>query len=170
MKKIALIVMFLFVMTWVFSQEDVIHKLQLDSYDLQWQIQGEQILITLKANTVGWISVGFNASRIMKDADIKIGYVDDQGDVFFEDHFGNSMFSHRKDRGGNEAQNFHVIQGSQQDEWTEIQFSMPLNSGDENDQILDLQEPVKIIFAMGYGDNIRAKHFNTDSATIVLQP
>ena len=58
-----------------------------ESITLQWKVGGSRLNVRVRAKTTGWVAVGFDATRKMKDANIIIGYV--KGDsVFFRDDFG----------------------------------------------------------------------------------
>ncbi|MCK5154147.1 MAG: DOMON domain-containing protein, partial [Spirochaetales bacterium] len=117
----------------------------------KWEIVDENINIILSAPTNGWIAVGFNPSRMMKDADILIGYVKN-GEVFMEDHFGSGNTKHRADTDLGGTEDITIISGSEEEDKTTIEFSIPLHSWDSNDRRLEKGEEYKVIFAYGKKD------------------
>jgi len=123
----------------------------------QWKIENEEIHIILSAPTTGWIAVGFNPSRMMKDADILIGYVKD-GKVFMEDHFGAGYTKHKLDTDLGGTDDITVISGYEGEDKTTLEFSIPLHSWDSNDQKLEKGEEYKIIFAYGKKDDFKSYH------------
>ncbi|MBI9098383.1 MAG: DOMON domain-containing protein [Spirochaetaceae bacterium] len=133
----------------------------------QWKVEGEDLLIRLSAPTEGWVAVGFNPSRVMKDADYKLAYVKD-GEVVMEDHFGTSLFGHKEDTTLDGSNDFEVTEGKEEGGITSVIFSIPLNSGDENDTILAEGDEVKVLLAFGTRDNLSQKHKERTSVVITL--
>lgn len=164
MKKLVLIFLLLPFSLFLFADGNI----QVDSFSLNWKVQGSSAEFTLTAETEGWLAVGFNPSRMMKDADIKIGYVDSSGEVTLEDHFGNSNFSHRSDERMGGTVDVEILGGEEIDGSSTIRFRIPLNSGDDKDQPLVPGATVKLIFAMGKGDNLRVKHVERTSVEVTF--
>jgi len=75
-------------------------------------------------------------------------------------HFGNSNFSHAPDTGLGGTDDVRLISGREEDEWTQIIFALPVNSGDDKDVPLTLGEKHKILLAFGPDnkDDFRTKH------------
>lgn len=123
----------------------------------QWKIDGGDIHIRLTAPTEGWVAVGFNPSRAMKDADFKLAYVDGS-EVVIEDHFGSGLFKHKKDMDLGGTDDFQLVSGSESDGSTTVEFIMPLNSGDDKDSLLEEGVEAKVLLAYARNDDIRRKH------------
>ena len=130
-------------------------------------IVGSDILLSVSAPTTGWVAIGFEPTRMMADANIMIGYVNGN-EVVVEDHFGNGRFTHRPDNrlGGND--DVTVIGGSEDSGSTTIEFSIPLNSGDQYDRVLAAGQTARVILAWGANDNTGRKHRRRYSTTIEL--
>src|SRR6056297_2548707 len=79
--------------------EDLIYTNYMETdlgMDIYWEFsENNELYIAIKAPVSGWISIGFEPSRIMKDAKIIIVGLDED-EVILEEHYGNSMISHRK--------------------------------------------------------------------------
>jgi hypothetical protein len=115
---------------------------------LAWRIAGTELEVELTGPTTGWIAVGFEPSRAMKDANILIGYVDGD-DAVMTDQFGTTMVAHRRDQEIGGSRDVLVISGSETGGETTIRFAVPLDSGDEYDQPLAAGETARVILAYG---------------------
>ncbi len=105
----------------------------------------------------GWVAVGFDNSSRMKDANFIIGYVSNNN-TFIRDDFGVSSVSHEADTalGGNS--NVTLIAGSESANRTNLEFSIPLNSGDAYDRPMGMGSTYNIIFACSDTDEFDAMH------------
>lgn len=117
---------------------------------LSWRINGEALEVSVSAPTTGWVAVGFEPSRAMKDANILIGYVAD-GEVVVTDQFGTTMVQHAEDTTLGGTVDVTVLGGAESDGSTTLEFSIPLDSGDEYDRPLEPGSTVGVILA--YGEN-----------------
>ena len=142
-------------------------SVDVDHFHLEWMVDGDVLKLKISAPVTGWVAVGFNPTNKMKDADIIIGYVDD-GELFIEDHYGNTAISHRPDERGNGTNDIFSASGRESGGTTELSFSIPLDSGDSRDQPLVEGQEVKVIFASHTADRITAKHNRRTSTVITL--
>lgn len=148
---------------------DGFKRIDAGGVQFDWKVDGDQLEVVLSADTTGWVAVGFEPSRMMRDANILIGYVAG-GEVTVEDHFGNNLTAHRPDVDLGGSRDLIVIGGSESDGRTEIHFSIPLDSGDDYDQPLTAGSEHNLIYAYGADgeDNTRRKHQERGSFTITL--
>lgn len=58
-----------------FSDSNTPGSFAIDNFLMSWTWKESAIELTVSAPTTGWVSVGFDATSAMKDADIIIGYV-----------------------------------------------------------------------------------------------
>ena len=140
---------------------------RVDDFHLKWMVDGPNLNIEVSAPTNGWVAVGFNPTRRMKDADIFIGYVSG-ADVVVQDHYGTGQFSHRPDTDIGGVNNLSNISGEEADGRTTLSFTVPLNSGDSADRPLVEGQTYKVIFASHTRDGITRKHNRRTSTEIVL--
>jgi len=168
-KKITIASLFLiFVLTQsIYSAEEGFREITDSEITFQWKIDGEKLIIVLSAPTEGWVAVGFNPSRVMKDADFKLAYVDGST-VHIEDHFGTGLFTHKIDSSLGGSDDFEVLEGKEEMGATTVRFSIPLNSGDEKDKILTEGDEVKVLMAYGDRDDLSRKHKRRTSVEIKL--
>lgn len=122
-----------------------------------WEVKGEFMDITLSAPTKGWVSVGFNPSSVMKDADFYIGYVKG-GEVFIRDDYGRGRTSHVDDERLGGTADVEVLGGEETPEGTTLRFRIPLNSGDEFDHAFVSGREIPVIFAYARSDNFTGIH------------
>jgi len=134
----------------------------------KWRVVNKQLDIILSAPTTGWIAVGFEPSIFMKDANILIGYVDENGNSVVEDQFGDSGFTHKPDVELGGSSDITVSGGSEGDNKTELIFSIPLDSGDSFDKVLTAGSKYKIILSYGGTDDLSKIHVAKTSEEIVL--
>jgi DOMON domain-containing protein len=134
------------------------NKIDVKDMSFLWKIDGDRIHIKLVAKTTGWVGVGFNPSKIMKDANFILGYVKN-GKPAITDHFGSGERMHQSDKKMGGENNFSNIFGKEENGKTEIGFTIPLKSGDSNDQEISVDKDTIILLAYGAGrDSFRALH------------
>lgn len=147
---------------------DYQHSLQVQKMTFDWSVNGDQLAVRLAAPTTGWVAVGFNPTKKMKDADIIIGYVK-KGKVKILDEFGTAATQHKSDSKTGGTNNVTVVGGTEEGKTTTIEFSIPLNSGDAKDTVIDPNADTTII--LGYGperDSFKVKHKFRTTITVNL--
>jgi hypothetical protein len=130
-----------------------------DGYRFAWQVGGDALSVRISAPTTGWVAVGFEPSRAMRDADMRLGFIAD-GTATMEDHFGTSAVTHEADTALGGSNDLSNVSGTEDDERTTLSFTMPLETGDEYDAALDPGSEVVLIYAYGADgeDNYSRKH------------
>jgi hypothetical protein len=167
MKKILFLMAILCLSASMASAQQMLEK---DGFVLKWETSGDKLIVTLKAETTGWIAFGIDAESIMKGANIIILWVDDKtGIAMAEDHFGSGRFAHKSDMKLGGSQDFQVLSGTQTETNTEITFSIPLDSGDEYDKPLVRGQSYRLLLASNNSDNISWKHNNKYAQEIEIR-
>ncbi|WP_051309725.1 DOMON domain-containing protein [Desulfogranum japonicum] len=147
---------------------DYQHSLDIEKMHFSWSVNGDQLAVKISAPTTGWVAIGFNPTDKMKDADIVIGYVKD-GKVKIEDDFGMAATLHKSDTKIGGSENVTVVGGSEENGITTLEFTLPLNSGDDKDTVIDPAADTVVI--VGYGgdrDSFRMKHVFRETLTVNL--
>lgn len=147
---------------------DYQHSLQVKKMTFNWSVNGDQLAVKLTAPTKGWVAVGFNPTQKMKDANIIIGYVK-KGKVKILDEFGTAATQHKSDAKTGGADNVTIVGGSEEGDTTSIEFSIPLDSGDAKDSVIDPNADTVVI--LGYGperDSFKVKHKFRTTITVNL--
>ena len=132
-----------------------------DGIEFQWRVEndGATLHVILSAPTTGWVAVGFNPSVMMKDANFIIGYVED-GTGYIRDDFGTGATTHEADTVLGGTSDVTLIDAGESGNRTEIDFSIPMSSGDQYDGVLSQGETYVILLAYGPsgGDDFTSAH------------
>lgn len=129
-------------------------------------LSGETAEITVRAPVSGWIAVGFDPSKKMKDADLLIGYIKD-GKAFARDDFGTGQISHADDTKSGGKASILSYSGTEEGGFTTITFTVARDSGDPKDAKL-LAGIHKVILACSNSDNFTGIHAKRATTTIEL--
>ena len=125
---------------------------------LQWKTDTlGNLLVKISATTVGWIAVGFDPTAGMQDANIIIGYVVNDT-AYIRDDFGTGLHAHAADTtlGGTDDVSDKI--GTETGGVTEIGFTIPLDSGDTRDRVLEIGQSYQVILAWGTDDSFDTPH------------
>jgi len=140
------------------SASEFTHKVDVDNMTFQWKVDGDNLHIGLKAKTTSWVGIGFNPTEGMKDANIILGYVKD-GKVKITDHYGTTKRQHNKDSKSGGQNNITNASGKEAGGFTEISFTIPLNSGDASDGVIMPDKENVVLLAYGPGrDSFKTRH------------
>lgn len=136
---------------------------------LHWKISEGKAAFAMDAKTTGWVSIGFEPTVVMKDADMIFGWVNDQGETFVLDCYSTGMFGpHPPDTDLGGTEDIIAFGGREQEGRTVIEFLRPLTSTDPYDRNLPASGEVDIIWAYGETDNFEEIHRAAGSALINL--
>jgi hypothetical protein len=142
-------------------------SITVDGIDLTWKPEGQNLHITVKAPTTGWVAVGFDPSVGMMDANLILAYVAG-GSVVARDDFGTAVNSHDADINLGGADNVTNPTGTEEAGSTEVAFTIPLDSGDPYDKKLVVGQTYKVLLAYGPdgADDFAIKHAVRTAANI----
>lgn len=148
---------------------DYKHTIELDRMSFSWTLDGKDIHIRLKAETKGWVAVGFNPKRAMAGANFIIGYVK-RREVKIQDEFGIRLNDHIRDVINQGENNVTNVSGRESRGETTISFTIPLDSGDKNDTKIDPDSINKVLLAFGtQRDNFHTKHIFRTALNVNLK-
>ncbi len=134
------------------------HEIKDSKMTFAWKVDGTNLAVKLAAETEGWVGIGFNPTKDMKDADFVVGFVKD-GNVKISDEFGDKENSHALDKKLGGTDDVTVVGGSETGGVTTIEFTIPLNSADKNDTPIKVDGDTVILLAHGAGrDSLITKH------------
>ena len=137
---------------------DYAHEVKDKNIGFAWTVDGDKLAVKLWAETEGWVGIGFNPSKEMKDANFILGYVK-KGEAKIIDEFGDTNTSHKEDDKLGGTSDATLIGGTEEGGVTTIEFTMPLNSGDKNDSAIDVNGDTVVLLAYGAGrDSFKSKH------------
>ncbi|MGM0640287.1 MAG: DOMON domain-containing protein [Thermotogota bacterium] len=176
MKRLFVILFVVILSTFIFADghvkqfeskmvEDLIYSNYMETelgMDIYWEFsEDNDLYMVIKAPVSGWISIGFEPSNRMKDAKIIIiGLNNDE--VVLEEHYGNSMISHRKI----EEKYIENFYGERTEEYSLAEIKIPLN---EESRYNTLKPDAKIKTIIAYhnsSDSFMRRHSQRDTIEI----
>eukprot|EP01112_Ceratiomyxa_fruticulosa_P011007 TRINITY_DN2950_c0_g1_i1.p1 TRINITY_DN2950_c0_g1~~TRINITY_DN2950_c0_g1_i1.p1 ORF type:complete len:462 (+),score=73.31 TRINITY_DN2950_c0_g1_i1:112-1497(+) len=127
---------------------------------LEWTVDDDQILFSMSCNTPGWIAVGWGASPRMdgngKGIDIAMGWYAN-GSAYVYDYFSTEYVQPLFDK----VQNNKLIEGSEEEGKTTIQFSRKLDTGDSSqDLVIDPERELYFLWAYSLNDPLTPTVFD----------
>jgi hypothetical protein len=138
-------------------------KLDGDNFILHWNSDGDLIQFAMEARTTGWVSIGFEPTVKMKDADMIFGWVGDNGDAFALDTYSTGEFGPHPPDGSDDILEYGGTEASGK---TIIEFLRYFDTGDPEDKEIKKSGEVKIIWAIGGNDDYTSGHTSRGYGTI----
>ncbi len=123
-----------------------------------WKVVGDTLAVKMSAKTEGWVGIGFNPSKKMKDANFVLGYVK-KGEAKIIDEFGNEPTKHTSDKKLGGTVEATLVGGTEEGGITTIEFTIPLKSADKYDPAIDVNGDTIVLLAYGPSrDSFKMKH------------
>ncbi|CAF0997031.1 unnamed protein product [Adineta steineri] len=125
-------------------------ELQNNVADLWWTVDEtkQEITFELHVKTLGWIALGISPAGGMKGADIGLGWIDQSGQVHFQDRHA---YNNSRPVVDTTTTDWFALQGREQNGWTAIQFKRLLDTCDTMDVPIKSGTNI-LIFAYGLED------------------
>ncbi|MDH5683038.1 MAG: DOMON domain-containing protein [candidate division WOR-3 bacterium] len=141
------------------NNADTLRTITTEGITLQWKPDSVLLSVKVIAPTTGWVAVGFDPTQGMKDANIIIGYVHNDT-AYVRDEYGSGPTTHASDVSADGTDDVTEIAGNETQDNTEINFKIPLDSGDSRDRPLIVGNSYNIILAYGQNgaDNFDSYH------------
>ncbi len=133
----------------------------------KWAAIKDNLYVIVSAPTDGWIAVGFEPTRMMKNANIIIGYVKGT-EVVIDDQFGIKPTSHKPDTELGGTNDVTILGGSDTGDITTLIFSIPLDSMDTFDRKIEKGNEYTILVAYGTRDNLTSYHKKRGKVKIIF--
>ncbi len=147
---------------------DYDHSLTIRKMMAEWTVAGENLNIRLSGKTKGWLAIGFNPTDGMKGGNFILGYVK-KGKVVVTDEYGVKKNEHRTDTKIGGAFDITNISGSEKSGKTTISFTIPLDSGDPKDTVIQTDRFITMAFAhSARRDSFKTKHLNRTKMLVHL--
>ncbi|MGA7279194.1 MAG: DOMON domain-containing protein [Desulfocapsaceae bacterium] len=144
------------------------HEVEVKGMTFAWKIDGDTLHGKMSAKTEGWVAVGFNPSSKMKDATYVLGFVKD-GKAEIADHFGDKATGHSSDTKLGGTEDAVLVGGTEENGFTTIEFTYPMNSSDKYDSVLDKDGDTVLLLAYGPDkDSLKPRHKYKTSKTVNL--
>ncbi len=141
---------------------------EFDGMTLWWRNDADYLYLALEGETQGWISIGLAPENGMEGADYLFGYVTGEG-VQVWDAYGTAPTgnNHPPDEELGGSNDIVTYAGVEENGTTLIEWQIPLDSGDEYDNVLEPGQSYPAILAYGTDDDFEAyheKYFRADLA------
>jgi len=136
--------------------------------NLYWTVSGDQIFIAMKGETRGWISLGLEPSRIMKDADMIIGWFSGNSASVVDAYSTGLTGPHPADTGLGGTDDILSFDGSEAGGFTTIEVVRKLSTGDQYDKTIPTSGSINIIWGLGNSDNEYTKHSRAGSGVMSM--
>ncbi len=132
------------------------------------KVEAENLVAEASYPTTGWVGVGFNPKEMMKGGNFILGALIN-GQPVLSDDFGATEYSHVPDTAAGGKNN--LISGQCQTEkgTTTIFFTIPLNSGDTKDIVLEKGKTINLVLAAGKKPDLKTKHSDLKFTTIKIE-
>jgi hypothetical protein len=122
-----------------------------------WTIGADVSSFAVAARTTGWVGLGFGAEGMMQDADMAIGWVDDQGRAFVLDCFSLGPYGpHPPDSELGGSNDILAYAASERDGITTIEFRRPTLASDAYDK--PVRSGDAFLWAYGLSDDFDEYH------------
>jgi hypothetical protein len=154
----------------VIGEGEYAHQIEQAGVTFHWANDAEVLYGALSAQTGGWVSIAFDPEARMQGANYVFGYVQD-GQTLIEDMYGTQPAgpsSHPPDEQLGGSNDILEYGGLEEAGVTVIEFSIPLDSGDEYDKPLQPGSSYKVLLAWGAGDDLESYHGGRGAGEIVL--
>ena len=117
-------------LSWMNSPAD--QEIRMEQMIMHYSIEHDSLHVHLRAPTRGWLAIGFHNKNNIIGNDLKMLRVID-GMVQGEDQFVTGFQQHPEDKSVGGDNHLFLKGGRETDIFTEIWFSIPLQSGDQYD-------------------------------------
>ncbi len=149
------------------AQDESYTTITIKKFTFSYKTIEDNLAEKVSCPTKGWIAVGFNPIHKMKGGNFIVGYADGEKEIVW-DEYGNSPYSHEADTlsgGKNDLLEYSCIEKG---ETTTLAFTIPLNSGDKRDVVLEKGKKITVILAAGKKDNLKKKHYTIAKTKVVF--
>jgi hypothetical protein len=138
-------------------------------YKIYWTINNDTINLAMLAKTKGWVAIGIEPTFRMKDADMIFGWVTSDGLVRVLDAYSTGPTGpHPSDVSLGGTIDILEFGGSQENNWTIIEFTRKLDTGDSYDNVIPEEGIIDIIWAYGSNDDYTDQHSDRGAGTVNL--
>lgn len=146
-----------------YARSIVLQEPKLNGYsggtlEISWKNDANYIYMALKGDTHGWISIGFEPTEWMKDADIIMGSVSGKNTTLLDEYCTGNYGPHLNDTKLGGTYDIQEFGGKEESNYTVIEFKRKMDTGDKFDKAFSPGENISIIWAMADSKDIDAKH------------
>ncbi len=126
--------------------------------EIFWKNDQEHLYMALKSRTEGWLSVGFEPSEWMKDADTIMGFVEDGSTEVVDEYCTGNYGPHVEDTTLGGTNDILAFGGSREGGYSVVEFKRMLNTGDRFDKAFSPGQRISTIWATADSNDHDLKH------------
>ncbi len=154
----------------VIGKNEYVNRQELNgnAFVLHWQIEGDTIYFAIESTAKGWVSIGFEPTKIMANADMVFGIIGDK--VQAVDAYSTGQFGPHPadtDQGGKDS--LLAFAGKRSAGGVVFEFSRKLDTGDSKDKPIIVGKELKLIWAWSNSLAFNAKHAKAGTVLIVIK-
>lgn len=133
------------------------------------RVEGDSVMMALRARTKGYVALGIDPEDKMKGADMLLGYMKD-GQAAVVDMYSTGVYGpHPLDTAQGGTADVAAVSGSHKDGVLVVEFKRKLATGDSKDKPLKMGDN-KVIWAIGdVGADGAVKHSSRGAGTLTLK-
>ncbi len=133
-------------------------------FELYLRAENGTLMVGVRAPTRGWLAVGFGGTKGMKGADIVIAYVLPNGTVAVSDEYSTGFSGpHNPDGIYGGTDDVLSYGGSEGPDYTVVEFSRKLDTGDRYDFKIPSVGKFRVIWAYALEDDFLSMHVKAGS-------
>ncbi len=129
-----------------------------DLFYIYWSSDKEMLYMGMKGKTTGWLSVGFNPTLRMKDADIIMGGIKGSDPYIYDMYSIGTYGPHPSDTKIGGTYDIELYMAAENEAYTTVEFSRKLDTGDNYDSVLAKGDTAKILWSLSRSDSVDNKH------------
>ncbi len=126
--------------------------------EIFWKNDQEHLYMALKSATDGWLSVGFEPSEWMKDADTIMGFVEMGRATVVDEYCTGNYGPHVEDTTLGGTNDILASGGRREGGYSVIEFKRKLNTGDRFDKAFSSGQRISMIWATADSNDHDLKH------------
>ncbi|MCK5772387.1 MAG: hypothetical protein KAH57_01230, partial [Thermoplasmata archaeon] len=138
------------------------------SFVIHWSINGTRIWMAMVGQTDGWVSIGFEPTSMMKDADVIIGWVDEDGPGLWDTFSTGDLGPHPVDTDLGGTDDILTFNGTETGGLTTLEFVRELDTEDAYDKVIPGSGSINVIWGLGSSDDPESTHTARGSGTLLL--
>lgn len=137
------------------------------NYEIYWTADEQYIYLALKAKTIGFVALGLQPGRTMKNADIIFGFIKD-GKAEIYDMFSTGSYGpHPPDTQLGGTNDILEFAGTEENGYTILELKRALKTEDKYD--LEIKKGInKIIWSYGNSDSVSIQHRTRGYGEIII--
>ncbi|MCX8058439.1 MAG: DOMON domain-containing protein [Spirochaetes bacterium] len=155
----------------VITQNEYSNKFSFDggNFLVYTEILGDIVYFAIESTAKGWVSIGFDPTNAMKDADMIFGVVLEKETKAYDTYSTGIFGPHPDDTSLGGTFDILAFSGKRDQNKIYFEFSRKLNTGDKFDKIITKGKDIKLIWAYSNSNDINSKHTKRGSGLINIK-